>query len=70
MNAIAVGGIERRRIARAGARTPPRRTARAASPRWDDWQAQEHAGTVVWLASDYAGYITGQVIDANGGARR
>jgi 3-oxoacyl-[acyl-carrier protein] reductase len=31
---------------------------------------EEHAGTVVWLASDYAGYITGEVIDANGGARR
>ncbi len=31
---------------------------------------EEHAGTVVWLASDYAGYITGTVINANGGARR
>ena len=31
---------------------------------------EEHAGTVVWLASDYGGYITGEVIDANGGARR
>ena len=27
------------------------------------------AGTVVWLASDYGGYITGAVIDAHGGRR-
>ena len=67
VNSIAIGGLE----------TPHR-------PMWDaDRQAtlsrsmlgrigtpEEHAGTVVWLVSDYAGYITGTVIDAHGGGRR
>ena len=66
VNSIAVGGIE----------TPHR-------PRWAEevplaenpivgplgrlGTPEEHAGTVLWLASDYGGYITGTVIDANGG---
>lgn len=68
VNSIAIGGIE----------TPHR-------PMWGGAQVgqglagssalrrlgtpEEHAGTVVWLASDYAGYITGAVIDAHGGRR-
>jgi 7-alpha-hydroxysteroid dehydrogenase len=68
VNAIAVGGIE----------TPHRQ-------RWGESQSteavvnrsvmkrlgtpEEHAGTVLWLVSDYGGYITGIVIDAHGGAR-
>ena len=67
VNSIAIGGIE----------TPHR-------PMWNSERGQapsagsalgrlgtpeEHAGTVVWLASDYAGYITGAVIDAHGGRR-
>jgi NAD(P)-dependent dehydrogenase (short-subunit alcohol dehydrogenase family) len=70
VNAIAVGGIE----------TPHRLrwnedSARAYGPGGTSAMGrlgtpEEHAGTVVWLASDYAGYITGAVIDANGGARR
>ena len=31
---------------------------------------EEHAGTVVWLASDAGGYISGAVIDAHGGRGR
>jgi NAD(P)-dependent dehydrogenase (short-subunit alcohol dehydrogenase family) len=65
VNAIAIGGID----------TPHR-------PRWEGMQQgttneraalgrlgtpEEHAGTVVWLASDYGGYIAGVVIDAHGG---
>jgi len=67
VNSIAIGGLE----------TPHR-------PMWDAHRQEslgrsvlgrvgtpeEHAGTVVWLASDYAGYITGAVIDAHGGGRR
>ena len=67
VNSIAIGGLE----------TPHR-------PMWDSDRQEtlsrsmlgrvgtpeEHAGTVVWLASDYAGYITGTVIDAHGGGRR
>ncbi len=67
VNSIAIGGLE----------TPHR-------PMWDAQRQEslgrsvmgrvgtpeEHAGTVVWLASDYAGYITGAVIDAHGGGRR
>ncbi len=67
VNSIAISGIE----------TPHR-------PMWDAQRSQtimagsalgrlgtpeEHAGTVVWLASDYAGYINGAVIDAHGGRR-
>lgn len=67
VNSIAIGGIE----------TPHR-------PMWDAGRGaalqersalgrlgtpEEHAGTVVWLASDYGGYITGAVIDAHGGRR-
>jgi 3-oxoacyl-[acyl-carrier protein] reductase len=67
VNSIAISGIE----------TPHR-------PMWSDQRSQtimsgsalgrlgtpeEHAGTVVWLASDYAGYINGAVIDAHGGRR-
>jgi 7-alpha-hydroxysteroid dehydrogenase len=67
VNSIAISGIE----------TPHR-------PTWNAQRSQtimsgsalgrlgtpeEHAGTVVWLASDYAGYINGAVIDAHGGRR-
>jgi NAD(P)-dependent dehydrogenase (short-subunit alcohol dehydrogenase family) len=67
VNSIAISGIE----------TPHR-------PMWEAQRSQtimsgsalgrlgtpeEHAGTVVWLASDYAGYINGAVIDAHGGRR-
>ncbi len=67
VNSIAISGIE----------TPHR-------PTWEPQRSQsiasssaldrlgtpeEHAGTVVWLASDYAGYINGTVIDAHGGRR-
>jgi NAD(P)-dependent dehydrogenase (short-subunit alcohol dehydrogenase family) len=67
VNSIAVGGIEtphRPRWAdaadQAEAAAPQSALRRLGTP-------EEHAGTVVWLASDYGGYITGAVIDANGG---
>ena len=71
VNVIAVGGIEtphRPRWSESSAAiytTPGGSSAlgRLGKP-------EEHAGTVVWLASDYAGYITGECIDANGGTRR
>ncbi|MEK7215135.1 MAG: SDR family oxidoreductase [Chloroflexota bacterium] len=66
VNAIAVGSVE----------SPHR-------PRWDSAALgaapaaalgrpsteEEQAGTVVWLASDAASYVTGAVIDVNGGRR-
>ena len=69
INSIAVGGIE----------TPHRPMWAAETQRVDPSSVsalgrlgtpQEHAATVVWLASDAAGYITGTVIDAHGGRRR
>ena len=69
INSIALGGIE----------TPHRPMWGAETQRVDSSNAsalgrlgtpQEHAATVVWLASDAAGYITGTVIDAHGGRRR
>lgn len=69
VNAIAIGGIEsphRERWVRdaGGTGGVGYQTAlgRLGTP-------EEHAGTVVWLASDYGGYITGVVIDAHGGRR-
>lgn len=65
VNAIAVGNVE----------SPHR-------PRWDNVALgstlpalgrsateEEQAGTVVWLASDAASYVTGAVIDVHGGRR-
>jgi NAD(P)-dependent dehydrogenase (short-subunit alcohol dehydrogenase family) len=65
VNAIAVGSVE----------SPHR-------PRWDSAALgstpialgrpsteEEQAGTVVWLASDAASYVTGAVIDVHGGRR-
>ena len=65
VNAIAVGSVE----------SPHR-------PRWDSASLaatpaalgrpsteEEQAGTVVWLASDAASYVTGAVIDVHGGRR-
>jgi 7-alpha-hydroxysteroid dehydrogenase len=70
VNSIAVGGIETPHRPRwtessAGEYGPNSNSAlgRLGTP-------EEHAGTVVWLVSDYGGYITGTVIEANGGVRR
>ena len=67
VNSIAISGIE----------TPHRpmwtversQTIAAGSALGRLGTPEEHAGTVVWLASDYAGYINGTVIDAHGGRR-
>ncbi|MFN0070820.1 MAG: SDR family NAD(P)-dependent oxidoreductase [Chloroflexota bacterium] len=70
VNVIALGGIETpHRPMWAGAQQQASTTAsRSALGRLGT--PEEHAGTIVWLASDYAGYMTGAVIDANGGAVR
>jgi NAD(P)-dependent dehydrogenase (short-subunit alcohol dehydrogenase family) len=69
VNSIAIGGIE----------TPHRPMWAAETQRVDPANVpalgrlgtpEEHAATVVWLASDAAGYITGTVTDAHGGRRR
>jgi 7-alpha-hydroxysteroid dehydrogenase len=68
VNAIAIGGIETPHRpmwvdqAQRAATAPPSALGRLGTP-------EEHAGTIVWLASDYGGYISGAVIDANGGRR-
>lgn len=66
VNSIAIGGIETpHRPMWGGAQpteAPPSALGRLGTP-------EEHAGTVVWLASDYGGYITGTVIEAHGGRR-
>jgi len=69
VNAIAVGGVETPHRARwaepaqgAGpSNLPP--LGRLGTP-------EEHAGTVVWLVSDAASYITGAIVDAHGGRGR
>ncbi len=69
VNAIAVGGIEtphRQRWAEMD-RPAPDPADRSAMRRLGT--PEEHAGTVLWLVSDYGGYITGAVIDAHGGRR-
>ena len=72
VNAIALGGIETPHRPRwadldqpgaAAAVTPQSAMRRLGTP-------EEHAATVVWLASDAAGYMTGAVIDAHGGRIR
>ena len=70
VNVIALGGIGTpRRPMGAGAQQQASATSsrsalkRLATP-------EGHAGTIVWLASDYAGYMTGAVIDAHVGAVR
>ena len=70
VNSIAVGGgVETPHrpmwVDQAQRADPPNRPAlgRIGTP-------EEHAGTVVWLASDAASYITGTAIDAHGGRGR
>jgi 7-alpha-hydroxysteroid dehydrogenase len=66
VNSIAIGGIETpHRPMWGGAQVGQGLAATSALRRLGT--PEEHAGTVVWLASDYAGYITGAVIDAHGG---
>jgi len=68
VNAIAVGGIETPHRQRWGESAATATVAnRAVMKRLGT--PEEHAGTVLWLVSDYGGYITGTVIDAHGGAR-
>src|SRR5947207_8225701 len=58
VNSIAIGGIETPHRPMWGGAQPteaPSALGRLGTP-------EEHAGTVVWLASDYGGYITGMVI--------
>jgi NAD(P)-dependent dehydrogenase (short-subunit alcohol dehydrogenase family) len=69
VNSIAIGGLETPHRPMwlepaARAETPAAHPAlgRLGTP-------EEHAGTIVWLCSDYGGYITGAVIDAHGGRR-
>ena len=69
VNSIAIGGLEspHRPMWLPAAQRAETPAAHPAMGRLGT--AEEHAGTVVWLASDYAGYITGAVIDAHGGRR-
>jgi 7-alpha-hydroxysteroid dehydrogenase len=70
VNAIAVGGIETPHRPRWSENSTAAYGPGSSSALGRLGTQAEHAGTVVWLASDYAGYITGTTIDANGGARR
>ena len=67
VNSVALGGIEtphRPMWVEATQRADPSRNAmgRLGTP-------DEHAGTVLWLVSDAAGFITGATIEADGGRR-
>jgi 3-oxoacyl-[acyl-carrier protein] reductase len=69
VNAVAVGGVDSPHRARWTAAPGPA-TPMAALPAVGRLGTPEdHAGAVVWLASDAAAYISGAVIDANGGRR-
>ena len=70
VNVIAVGGIETPHRPRWSESSAAAYGPGSSSAMGRLGKPEEHAGTVVWLASDYAGYITGEVIDANGGTRR
>jgi 7-alpha-hydroxysteroid dehydrogenase len=70
VNAIAVGGIETPHRPRWNENSTAAYGPGSSSALGRLGKQEEHAGTVVWLASDYAGYITGTTIEANGGARR
>ena len=67
VNAIALGGIEtpHRPMWHESVRSTT--TNRSAMGRLGT--PDEHAGTVLWLVSDAAGYITGTAIEADGGRR-
>ena len=71
VNAIAVGGVESPHRPRwAGGNTTATIAPEALPAIGRLGTPEEHAGTVVWLASDAASYITGAVIDAHGGRGR
>ena len=70
VNVIAVGGIETPHRPRWNESSATAYGPQSTSALGRLGLPEAHAGTVVWLASDYGGYITGAVIDANGGARR
>lgn len=69
VNSIAIGGLETPHRPMWGGAAPTGPGLAASSALGRLGTPEEHAGTVVWLASDYAGYITGAVIDAHGGRR-
>jgi NAD(P)-dependent dehydrogenase (short-subunit alcohol dehydrogenase family) len=70
VNSIAIGGIETPHRPRWSETSAAAYGPGSSSALGRLGKQEEHAGTVVWLASDYAGYITGTCIEANGGARR
>jgi 7-alpha-hydroxysteroid dehydrogenase len=70
VNAVAVGGIETPHRPRWNENSTAAYGPGSSSALGRLGKQEEHAGTVVWLVSDYAGYITGTTIEANGGARR
>lgn len=67
VNAIALGGIETPHRPMWAESTRTNVASRNAMGRLGT--PDEHAGTVLWLASDAAGYITGATIEADGGRR-
>jgi NAD(P)-dependent dehydrogenase (short-subunit alcohol dehydrogenase family) len=70
VNSIAVGGIETPHRPRWNESSAAEYGPNSNSALGRLGTPEEHAGTVVWLVSDYGGYITGTVIEANGGVRR
>lgn len=70
VNSISVGGIETPHRPRWREDSTQAYGPGSSSAMGRLGKPEEHAGTVVWLASDYAGYITGENIHATGGARR
>jgi NAD(P)-dependent dehydrogenase (short-subunit alcohol dehydrogenase family) len=69
VNSIALGAIEspHRPTWREGSQAAQAPAAHPALGRLG--APEEAAGTVVWLASDYGGFVTGAVIDVHGGRR-
>jgi len=67
VNAVAPGAIETRMFRDFAAAPEVRRMMEGAHPMGRIGQPEEIASTVVWLCSDGASFITGQILPVDGG---
>ena len=67
VNAVAPGAIETRMFREVATAPEVRQALEAAHPMGRIGQPEEIASTVVWLCSDGASFITGQIFPVDGG---